>query len=133
MCKASDGMFSILAIYDICRSDIKNFKGLDARRGVDDIVLESGPHVNYVAISGTDPRGTVAAASKLAVLLFIECDKAAANHKYGLVQIPHVWIDFNGEDGLVEKTIMGKSYFLPWGESATADSDEEEKDDIYWK
>ena len=72
MCKGSEGMFNILAVYDICRSDLSKFAGL--RRGDEDNTVCDGPNVNYIAISGTDPKGTVAAASKLAVLLFAECD-----------------------------------------------------------
>lgn len=125
MCKGSEGHFNVLAVYDICRSDLSKFAGL--RRGEDDNTCDAGPNVNYVSISGTDPRGTVAAASKLAVMLFAECDAAAEEHKYGWVKIPHCWIDFNGEDGMVEKSIMGKSYWLPWGEPAGQEDGQEEK------
>ena len=65
MCKGSEGLLNVVAVYDICRSDLSSFVGL--RRGESDNSCEAGPNVNYVSISGTDPQGTVAAASKLAV------------------------------------------------------------------
>lgn len=112
MCKGSEGNFSVFAVYDICRSELSKFAGL--RRGAEEHDVAGGPQLNYVAISGTDPRGTVPAASKLAVLLFREADLAAADHKHGLVKIPQFCIDFMGENGLVEKTMMGKSYYMDW-------------------
>ena len=72
MCKGSDGMFSVFAVYDICRSDLSRFAGL--RRGENEEDISAGPNVNYVSISGTDPKGTVPAASKLAVTLFKVAD-----------------------------------------------------------
>lgn len=79
LCKGSQGMLNVLAVYDICRSDLAKFKGL-SRGEEGGPVLESGNCINYQSICGTDPRGTVPAASKLAVLLFRECDKAAAQN-----------------------------------------------------
>ena len=76
ICKGSYGQINVVAVYDICRSDLTKFKGLS--RGEEHNELDGGNSVNYQSISGTDPRGTVPAASKLAVLLFKECDKAAA-------------------------------------------------------
>ena len=67
-----------------------------------------------MAISGTDPSGTVPAASKLAVLLFREAELFAANDKSSRIHVPMFCIDFQGENGLVEKTMMGKSYYLNW-------------------
>ena len=86
MCKGSEGMFSCLAVYDICRSDLSKFKGL--KRGNDSTDCEAGTEVNYVHISGTDPSGSVEAASKLAVMLFQEMDEAAEDREDCLIKIP---------------------------------------------
>ena len=113
MCKGSEGMFAVLAIYDICRSKLSKFAGLKRGDG-DNEHLADGHEVNYVHISGTDPSGSVDAASKLAVMLFNELDEAAGEQKDSLVKIPHALIDFTGCDGRVEKTMMGKSYWIPF-------------------
>ena len=60
-------MFNVFAVYDICRSDKTKFAGL--RRGEESNEMETGPNVNYIAVSGTDPSGTVPANSKLARVL----------------------------------------------------------------
>ena len=112
MCKGSEGMFNVFAVYDICRSDLSRFAGL--RRGEDDNGPPGGANINYVSISGTDPKGTVPAASKLAVTLFKVADAAAINHKNSMIQIPHFCISYSGENGTAEKTIMGKDWWLPW-------------------
>ena len=112
MCKGSEGLFNVFAVYDICRSDLSRFAGL--RRGEDDSEPSAGPNVNYVAISGTDPKGTVPAASKLAVTLFKVADAAAEEHKSSMIQIPHFCVSYSGENGMAEKTIMGKPWWLPW-------------------
>ena len=109
-------MFSCLAVYDICRSDLKKFAGL--KRGEGSESCEQGNEVNYVHISGTDPAGSVDAASKLAVTLFQEMDEVAEERKDGLIKIPHVFCDFTGADGKVEKTLMGKSYWIPFTSEA---------------
>lgn len=116
MCKGSDGMFHIVAVYDICRSDLSKFKGLS--RGDDSPHLEGGNGVNYVAINGTDPAGTVDAASTLAVTLFAECDEAASEHVNSLIRIPTCWVEFQGSNGMVEKTMMGKTYNIYWDTNA---------------
>ena len=116
MCKGSDGMFHIVAVYDICRSDLAKFKGLS--RGDDTPHLEGGNGVNYVAINGTDPSGTVDAASTLAVTLFAECDEAASEHVNSLIRIPTCWVEFQGNNGMVEKTMMGKTYNIHWDTNA---------------
>ena len=105
-------MLNVLAVYDICRSNLANFKGLS--RGEDERPLDSGNCINYQSISGTDPRGTVPAASKLAVLLFKECDLAAAQNAHSEIHVPIAWISFQGENGMVEKGTMGETYWLKW-------------------
>ena len=105
-------MLNVLAVYDICRSDLAKFKGLS--RGEEDRPLDTGNCINYQSICGTDPRGTVPAASKLAVLLFKECDKAAAQNPQSMIQIPIAWIAFQGENGMVEKGMMGEIYWMGW-------------------
>jgi len=107
-------------VYDICRSDLKKFKGLS--RGEEDNDCAQGNCINYQSISGTDPRGTVPAASKLAVLLFKECDKAAATHPESKIQIPVAWLSFSGENGMVEKSMMGDMYWIGWNQTAAQKS-----------
>ena len=76
--------------------------------------MAEGPTINYVAINGTDPRGTVPAASKLAVQLFKEAELFAANDKFSRIRLPYFCMEFCGENGRVETTIKGKSYYLNW-------------------
>ena len=109
-------MFHIVAVYDICRSDLAKFKGLS--RGDDSPHLEGGNGVNYVAINGTDPSGTVDAASTLAITLFAECDEVASEHVNSLIRIPTCWVEFQGNNGMVEKTMMGKTYNIHWDVNA---------------
>ena len=76
--------------------------------------MADGPSINYVAINGTDPRGTVPAASKLAVLLFKEAELFAANDYNSQIRVPTFCMDFCGENGRVETIFKGKSYYLNW-------------------
>ena len=132
LCKNSEGNFCVFAVYDICRSELNKFKGL--RRGEEENDVAAGPQINYVAISGTDPRGTVPAASKLAVLLFKEAELYAANDKFSRIHVPMFCMDFSGENGLVEKTMMGKSYYINWkcdeSSKAALQAPEESKEPI---
>ena len=41
-------------------------------------------------------------------------DEAAEEQKDSFIKIPHAIIDFTGSDGKVEKTMMGKSYWIPF-------------------
>jgi len=117
-------MLNVLAVYDICRSNLANFKGLS--RGEDERPLDSGNCINYQSISGTDPRGTVPAASKLAVLLFKECDLAAAQNAHSEIHIPIAWISFQGENGMVEKGMMGQTYWIKWNVDKPLPENQEE-------
>lgn len=64
------------------------------------------------------------------MLLFKECELAAAKNAHSLIHIPVDWIDFQGENGMVDKGMMGKSYWMKWNaEKPVPDNQEEAKYD----
>lgn len=119
----------MLAVYDICRSDLHKFAGLT--RGTDDTPpLAEGNHIHYTAIAGTDPKGTVDANSTLATTLFAEFDKYSADSDPPSIRIPTATVEFEGVNGMVEKTIMGKAYNLPWYDEALENEKKVEQKEV---
>ena len=101
---------SVLAFYDVCRSDKSKFPNL--KRGV-----EAGGASNegfaenyqYMHIC-THPLQTVDAKSKLAELTTKQLTRKSGEDSNGLIYIPNCFIGMGG----IEKTDTGDGYSLAW-------------------
>ena len=71
--------------------------------------------LNYVALNGTNPAGTVDADSKLAKTLFAHLN-TAAKRRGNTIELPTDVLNFTGK---IEKTIIGLPMTVNWKEFFT--------------
>ena len=90
--KLCDGKCSILAIYDMCRTDRSKFPELTCR-GVDDLysIEVEGGNEPYFHLSGAPPNKPVPANSVLAERVYQRAYEKAKKHPRGMISIPEVW------------------------------------------
>ena len=106
---AKTNQTSIIAFYDICRSDKATFEGLKGgKRGIDE-EMDFGDNYEYMHI-GTHPTATVDAKSGLAKLIIRHLTKKANDDPHNLIVVPSCFVGMGG----VEKTDTGSGYKLKW-------------------
>ena len=97
---------SVIAFYDICRSDKETFKTL--KRGTDE-EKDFADNYEYMHI-GTHPTATVDAKSGLAVMIQKHLTKKANADTHSILTVPSCFVGMGG----VEKTDTGNGYKIRW-------------------
>lgn len=106
---ASNGRIYVLAIYDMCRTDLRGADGLSA--GVDR-AQKKAKKINYYDLKGNTVKGKVDSISNMLPLAFAEFDKAVTQDS--IVLFPRVWENFRGDTGRVAKTNETDPFYITW-------------------